>query len=68
MASGDEGVLTLSVGVRVSPELEAIGLLVRYNVALNYAIDKNPGSKSENHQGGSQRALQGALRAVWTSI
>jgi len=40
MASGDEGVLTLSVGVRVSPELEAIGLLVRYNVALNYAIDK----------------------------
>jgi len=40
MASGVEGVLTLSVGVRVSPELEAIGLLVRYNVALNYAIDK----------------------------
>jgi hypothetical protein len=40
MASGDEGVLTLSVGMRVSPELEAIGLLVRYNVALNYAIDK----------------------------
>jgi len=40
MASGVEGVLALSVGVRVSPELEAIGLLVRYNVALNYAIDK----------------------------
>ena len=38
MASGSEGVLTLSVGVRVSPEPEAIGLLVRYRSALNYSI------------------------------
>jgi len=40
MASGGEGVLTLSVGVRVSPEPEAIGLLERYRLALNYAVNK----------------------------
>jgi len=40
MVSGDEGLLTLSIGVRVSPEPEAIDLLKRYNTALNYAINK----------------------------
>jgi predicted transposase len=40
MVSGDEGLLTLSIGVRVSPEPEAIDLLKRYNAALNYAINK----------------------------
>jgi predicted transposase len=40
MASGDEGLLTLSVGARVSPEPGAIELLRRYNTALNYAINK----------------------------
>jgi len=40
MVSGDEGVLTISIGVMVSPETEAIDLLKRYNVALNYAINK----------------------------
>jgi len=40
MASGDEGLLTISIGVMVSPEPEAIELLKRYNVALNYAINK----------------------------
>jgi hypothetical protein len=30
MVSGDEGVLTISVGVIVSPELEAVELLRRY--------------------------------------
>jgi len=40
MASGDEGLLTLSIGVRVSPEPEAVELLRRYNTALNYAINK----------------------------
>jgi hypothetical protein len=40
MASGDEGLLTLSIGVRVSPEPGAIELLKRYNVALNYAVNK----------------------------
>jgi hypothetical protein len=40
MASGDEGMLTISIGVMVSPEPEAIGFLKRYNVALNYAINK----------------------------
>jgi len=34
------GVLTLSIGVRVSPEPGAIELLRRYNVALNYAINR----------------------------
>jgi hypothetical protein len=40
MASGDEGLLTISIGMRVSPEPGAIELLRRYNVALNYAINK----------------------------
>jgi IS605 OrfB family transposase len=40
VASGDEGVLTLSVGMRVSPEPEAVELLERYRSALNYAINK----------------------------
>jgi putative transposase len=40
MASGSEGVLTISIGVKVSPEPGAIELLSRYNVALNYAINK----------------------------
>ena len=40
MASGVEGVLTISIGMRVSPEPEAIELLRRYNVALNYAMNK----------------------------
>jgi hypothetical protein len=40
MASGSEGLLTLSIRMRVSPEPEAIELLKRYNVALNYAINK----------------------------
>jgi len=40
MASGGEGLLTLSIGMRVSPEPGAIELLGRYNVALNYAINK----------------------------
>jgi hypothetical protein len=40
MASGDEGLLTISIGMRVSPEPRAIELLRRYNVALNYAINK----------------------------
>ena len=40
MASGDEGVPTISIGMRVSPEPEAIELLRRYNVALNYAMNK----------------------------
>jgi len=40
MASGDEGLLTISIGMRVSPEPEAVELLGRYNVALNYAINK----------------------------
>jgi predicted transposase len=40
MVSGDEGLLTLSIGVRVSPEPETIDLLKRYNTALNYAINK----------------------------
>ena len=40
MASGSEGLLTLSIRMRVSPEPEAVELLKRYNVALNYAINK----------------------------
>jgi hypothetical protein len=40
MASSDEGLLTLSIGIRVSPEPRAIELLRRYNTALNYAINK----------------------------
>jgi hypothetical protein len=38
MAAGDEGVLTLSIGVRVSPEPVALELLQRYRDALNYVI------------------------------
>jgi hypothetical protein len=40
MAYGDERALTISVGVVVSPEPGAIELLRRYNVALNYAINR----------------------------
>jgi hypothetical protein len=40
MVSGGEGLLTISIGVRVSPEPGAIELLRRYNTALNYAINK----------------------------
>ena len=40
MTTGDEGVLTLSIGVRVSPEPVAVELLHRYRDALNYAINK----------------------------
>jgi transposase len=40
MTAGDEGVLTLSIGMRVSPEPVVIELLHRYRDALNYAINK----------------------------
>jgi hypothetical protein len=40
MPAGDEGVLTLSIGMRVIPEPAGIEILRRYNVALNYAINK----------------------------
>jgi len=40
MASGDEGLLTISIGVMVSPEPGAVELLRKYNVALNYAINR----------------------------
>jgi IS605 OrfB family transposase len=40
MTAGDEGFLTLSIGVRVSPEPVVIELLHRYKDALNYAINK----------------------------
>jgi transposase len=40
MPAGDEGALTLSIRMRVSPEPAGIELLKRYNVALNYAINK----------------------------
>jgi IS605 OrfB family transposase len=40
MASGSGGLLTISIGVVVSPEPRAIELLRRYNVALNYAINR----------------------------
>jgi hypothetical protein len=40
MATGDEGFLTLSIGMRVSPEPVVIELLHRYRDALNYAINK----------------------------
>ncbi len=39
MASGVEGLLTLSIGMWVSPEPGAIELLRRYRLALNYAIN-----------------------------
>jgi len=38
MASGCEGVLILSVRVRVGPEPGAVELLGRYRNALNYSI------------------------------
>ena len=40
MASSYEGALTLSIAMRVSPEPAGIEILKRYNVALNYAINK----------------------------
>jgi hypothetical protein len=40
MASGVEGVLTLSIEVRVSPEPAGMELLRRYNVALNYSLQR----------------------------
>jgi hypothetical protein len=40
MASSYEGLLTISIGVMVSPEPGAVELLRRYNTALNYAINK----------------------------
>ena len=40
MAAGDEGLLTLSIALRVSPEPAGMGLLERYRLALNYAINK----------------------------
>jgi len=40
MPAGDEGVLTLSIAMRVSPEPAGIEILRRYNTALNYAINK----------------------------
>jgi IS605 OrfB family transposase len=40
MPAGDEGALTLSIRMRVSPEPAGIEILKRYNVALNYAINK----------------------------
>jgi hypothetical protein len=39
MAFGDEGLLTLSIALRVSPEPAGIEIL-RYRIALNYAINK----------------------------
>jgi len=38
MSSGGEGVLTLTVRVRVSPEPEVLDLLKRYRDALNHSI------------------------------
>jgi predicted transposase len=40
MASCGEGLLTISIGMMVSPEPGAIELLRRYNTALNYTINK----------------------------
>jgi hypothetical protein len=40
MASGSGVLLTLSTGIRVSPEPGAIELLKRYYIALNCAINK----------------------------
>jgi len=40
MPAGVEGALTLSIGMRVSPEPAGMELLRRYNVALNYAINR----------------------------
>ncbi|MGY0287739.1 MAG: RNA-guided endonuclease TnpB family protein [Candidatus Methanodesulfokora washburnensis] len=46
MISGNEGSLTLTVGMRVSPEPEVIDLLERYRDALNYSIRKIIGHKA----------------------
>ncbi|MDT7887365.1 MAG: hypothetical protein RQ885_00130 [Desulfurococcales archaeon] len=40
MASGSEGLLTISIGMGVSPEPGVIKFLRRYNVVLNYAINR----------------------------
>jgi hypothetical protein len=40
MPAGGEGVLSLSIVMRVSPEPAGIELLKRYNVTLNHAINK----------------------------
>ena len=40
MLAVDEGVLTLSVAVRVSPEPAGIELIRRYRTVLNYALNK----------------------------
>ncbi|MDT7888320.1 MAG: hypothetical protein RQ885_05025 [Desulfurococcales archaeon] len=40
MASGVEGLLTISIRIMVSPEPGARELLRRYNIALNYAMNK----------------------------
>jgi len=40
MPAGGKGLLTISIGVKVSPEPAGIELLKRYNVALNYAINR----------------------------
>jgi hypothetical protein len=42
MPAGGKGMLTLSIAIRVSPEPAGIELLKRYNVALNYTINKIP--------------------------
>jgi len=39
MTSGDKGVLTLSIAMRVSPEPGAVELLRRYRLALNNTIN-----------------------------
>jgi len=40
MPAVDEGVLTLSVAVRVSPEPAGIELIRRYRTVLNYTLNK----------------------------
>ena len=40
MPAADEGVLTLSVSVRVSPEPAGVELLKTYRTALNYALNR----------------------------
>ena len=37
--TGDEGLLTLTIGMRVSPEPEVVDLLKQYRNALNHAIE-----------------------------
>lgn len=48
MASGDEGVLTIPIAVRASPEPWAIELLEMYRLALNHAINKIPSINLKN--------------------